>query len=138
MLAACAAIAPRFEKPGLSVAHIELVGGNLLQQNFRVTFKIHNPNDRTLPVSGLTAELRLEGESIATGSSARAFVVPALGDTEFDMMITADMALGLLKLAKHSGPVDYELTGTVKIDLPFFPSMQFHESGSFSLAPAPH
>jgi LEA14-like dessication related protein len=134
LLAACT---PRFEKPALSVASVEFLGGNLLQQNFQVTFNIHNPNDRTLPVSGLSAELRVGGDPIATGSSARAFVVPAFGDMQFDMTITADLALGLLKLAKRSDALDYELNGVVSIDLPFFRSLPFHQSGSFSLAPAP-
>src|ERR1700734_3291608 len=97
-LAACSLVAPKFERPTLAVVGIEMVNGNLLQQNFRVKFNIQNPNDRALPVSGLHASLSVGGEHIAQGQNDRAFVVPAKGDMEFDMMITANMALALLKL----------------------------------------
>ena len=43
LLAACSLIAPKFEKPNLSVVSIRLVGGNLLQQNFLVKLYIQNP-----------------------------------------------------------------------------------------------
>jgi hypothetical protein len=63
--------------------------------------------------------------------------VPAFGDTEFDMMITANMALGLLKLAnnldKQSDSIAYDLTGVVTIDLPFVGDVPFHQDGSFAL-----
>ena len=136
-MAACSLIAPKFEKPIVSVASVELVSGNLLQQNFRVKFDVQNPNDRALPVTGLHAELNVLGDRIATGVSDRAFVVPAHGDIQFDMTITANMALALLKLAakadKNSDSIDYDLTGGASVDLPFLRDIPFHQSGSFSL-----
>ncbi len=136
VLVACAAIAPKFEKPNLSVANIEMLNGNFLQQNFKVTFKIQNPNDRALPVNGLRAQLKVNGESIASGVSNHAFVVPALGESEFDMTITANMALALLKFANKTdqkSAVDYDLVGNVSIDLPFLRDLPFTQHGSFAL-----
>jgi LEA14-like dessication related protein len=137
-LCACSIFSPKLAKPTLSVVSIEMLHGNLLQQDFQVKFRIQNPNDRALPVKGLHAELRVGGDQIASGASQRAFVVPALGDSEFDMAITANMALGLLKLAshvdQHSNAIDYDLTGVVTIDIPLLGDVPFHQSGSFSLA----
>jgi LEA14-like dessication related protein len=128
---------PRFERPTVSVAGIELVNGNLLQQHFRVKFNIQNPNDRALPVRGLHASLSVGGEQIAQGQNDRAFVVPAQGDIAFDMMITANMALAVLKFAdkldQHADSIDYDLSGAASIDLPFLRDLPFHQSGSFSL-----
>ncbi|MFI4888988.1 MAG: LEA type 2 family protein [Steroidobacterales bacterium] len=141
LLAACvfvAACTPHFEKPVLSVVKIEYRGGNILQQDFQVSFNIHNPNARTLPVSGLEARLSVDGDTIASGSSNRAFVVPAMGDGQFDLSIRADMATGLLKLLGHRDELGYELTGTVSLDLPFFRSMPFHQSGVLPLRSASH
>lgn len=136
-MAACSLMAPKFEKPNLSVVSIEMVSGNFLQQNFLVKLNIQNPNDRSLPVNGVHVELNAFGEQVATGVSNRAFVVPALGETQFDMTITANMALALLKLANrsdtHSDVVDYDLTGAASIDLPFLRDLPFHQHGSFSL-----
>ena len=135
-LVACSLVTPKFERPTLSVAGIELLNGNLLQQNFRVKFNIHNPNDRALPVSGLHASLSVGGEHIAQGQNDRAFVVPARGDVDFDMMITANLGVALLKLAgkmdQHADSIDYDVSGAASIDLPFLRDLPFHQTGSFS------
>jgi len=137
VLSGCSLLAPRFEKPQIAVAGIALVGGNFLQQNFRVTVNIHNPNDRTLPVTRLHVEMHVGGEQVAAGVNAQPFVVPAQGDTQFDMNITANMALALLKLAgrnnAHADSIDYDMTGGAAIDLPFLRDLPFHQSGSLAL-----
>ena len=134
LLLCVAGCAPKFERPNLTVTGIELQGGNLLQQNFLVKFQVQNPNDRALPVNGLHAELNVAGERIASGVSNRAFVVPPMGEKNFDMTITANMALALLKLANQSGDsIDYEVTGAANLDLPFMHDLPFHQSGSLSL-----
>jgi len=136
-LAACSLLTPKFERPTLTVVGVELVGGNLFQQNFRVKFNIQNPNDRALPVSGLRASLNVGGEPIAQGQNDHAFVVPAAGSIDFDMMITANVALALLKLAnkmdQNADSIDYEVSGAASIDLPFLRDLPFHQAGSFSL-----
>src|SRR5258708_33678507 len=136
-LVACSLVTPKFERPTVSVTGIELVNGNLLQQNFRVKFNIRNPNDRALPVSGLHAALSVGGEPVAQGQNERAFVVPAKGDVEFDMMITANMALALLKLGhamdQHADSIAYDVSGAASVDLPFLHDLPFHQTGSFSL-----
>jgi LEA14-like dessication related protein len=135
LLAACA---PRFERPNLTVIGIEMQGGNFFQQNFLVKFQVQNPNDRALPVSGLHAELNVGGERIASGVSNKAFVVPPLGQSEFDVTITANMAVALLQLAnQHSDSIDYEVTGSANLDLPFMHDLPFHQTGSFPLK-TPH
>ncbi|MEA3135193.1 MAG: hypothetical protein QOG17_3039 [Gammaproteobacteria bacterium] len=135
-LAACAVIRPTFTQPILSVVSIELVSGNLLQQNFLVKLNVQNPNQRALPVTGLHAELNVAGERIASGVSNNAFVVPAQGSTEFDMTISANMAMALLKLSQtrdqHSDSIDYEMTGAASVDLPFLRDVPFRQKGSFS------
>jgi len=136
-LVACSLVTPKFERPTLSVAGIELLNGNLLQQNFRVKFNIQNPNDRALPVRGLHASLSVGGEQVAQGQNDHAFVVPARGGVDFDIMITANLGVALLKLAgkmnQHADTIDYEVSGAASIDLPFLPDLPFHQTGSVSL-----
>jgi len=136
-LGACSLVAPKFNRPNISVVSVELRGGNLLQQNFAVKLNIQNPNDRTLPVSGVHVELTVGGDQIATGVSDRAVVIPANGDSDFDMTIKANVALALLKLAnkmdQHSDAIDYDVSGAASVDLPFLRDLPFHQSGSFSL-----
>ena len=139
MMSLCiAACAPRFERPNLTVIGIEMQGGNFFQQSFLVKFQVQNPNDRALPVSGLHAELNVGGDRIASGVSNKAFVVPPMGESEFDMTITANMAVALLQLAnQHSDSINYEVTGSANLDLPFMHDLPFHQSGAFALK-TPH
>ena len=136
-LAACSLFTPKFERPNLSVVGIQMLDGNFFQQNFLVRLKIQNPNDRALPVNGLGADLKIAGEKFATGVSNRAFTVGAYGETEFEMTVSANMAVGLLKLlAKGDSKldaIDYDLSGKVSIDLPFMRSIPFHQNGAYSL-----
>ena len=137
LLTACPPFAANFEKPVLSFVSITLDGGNLLQQNFRVLMRIHNPNRRALPIKGLSADLRLSGEEVASGAVDRPFVVSASGDTDIELTIKANMALALLTLSQHpesrGDGISYELTGEAAVDLPFFRTMAFHQSGTLSL-----
>lgn len=137
ILPGCAVFAPQFVRPDLSVVAIEMRGGNLWQQNFVVTLQIHNPNDRALPVDRVDANLTLGGEAVASGVTSRAFVVPAHGATRFRMLITAHMAAGILKIAErvdaHQQAIDYQLSGTVRLRLPFLRTLPFRETGSLPL-----
>jgi LEA14-like dessication related protein len=136
-LSACSLFTPKFIRPNVTVIGIELRGGNLLQQTFAVRLNIQNPNDRALPVHGVHVELNVGGERIASGVSDRAVIVPALGESEFDMTITANLALALLKLTdkanQHAESIEYELSGAASIELPFLQDLPFHQSGSFGL-----
>jgi LEA14-like dessication related protein len=133
----CSLLAPKYQRPEVTVAGIELKGGNLLQQNFLVKFDVHNPNTRDLPVTSLRAELNVAGERVASGMTNNAFVVPAQSTTQFDMTITANLGLALLKLSQRpegaSSAIEYEMTGSASIDLPFLRDLPFRQTGSFSL-----
>ena len=57
-----------------------------------------------------------------------------MGESEFDMTITANVAAALLQLAnKNADLIDYELAGSANLDLPFLHEVPFHQAGSFSL-----
>jgi LEA14-like dessication related protein len=134
LLVLCVACTPKFERPILTVSSVELQSGNLFQQSFLVKFQVQNPNNRELPVQGLHAELDVGGQRIASGASNRSFVVPPMGQSEFDMTITANVAAALLQLAnQHADTIAYELSGAASLDLPFLHEVPFHQAGSFSL-----
>lgn len=145
VVAGCAvagcALAPSYQRPVLSVVSVELAGGNLLQQNLLVTFDIQNPNRRALPVTGLHAEVTVDGQRLASGVSNRPFVVPAQGSTQFDMNISANLGVLLLKLGQHgdgnANGIDYDMTGAASVDLPFLHELAFHQHGSFPLHTSP-
>ncbi len=136
-MAGCSVLAPKFERPDISVTSIQLLGGNLLQQKFLVKFDIQNPNDRAVPVTSLHAEINVGGARLASGVNNSAFVVPPHGSTQFDMTITANVAAALLQLSQardnDSSSIDYEMTGGAILNLPFLKELPFHQKGSFAL-----
>ncbi len=136
-LVGCSLMTPKFNRPNITVASIEMRGGNMLQQNFAVKLGIQNPNARALPVKGVHVELSAGGVQIASGVSDHDFVVPPFGDSQFDMTIKANLGAAVLllaqKLDQRAESVDYDLTGSASIDLPFLRDLPFRQSGSFSL-----
>jgi LEA14-like dessication related protein len=126
----------KLEKPRLEVVDVQLLKGDLLQQQLRLRMRVQNPNDRQLPVAGITYELVVAGEAFAHGESERNFVVPALGSAEFDVNVTANAATALLKilsLGRKLETVDYRLTGKVALSSGMLRSIPFDQKGSINL-----
>src|ERR1041384_7216551 len=98
LLGGCSLFVPKFETPQLSVVNVELQKSDLWEQRMKVRMRVVNPNDRPIPVKGLTVALDVQGQELAHGVSGAAFNVPALGEAEFVMNMTANMAGALLKL----------------------------------------
>jgi LEA14-like dessication related protein len=124
------------EKPKLEVVDVQLLKGDLLQQQLKVRMRVRNPNDRQLPVAGITYELAVAGEAFAHGESERDFVVPALGSAEFDVNVTANAATALLRLlagGRKLDSVDYRLTGKVALSSGMLRSIPFDEQGKINL-----
>ncbi len=61
------------------MVNVEFVKGDLLSQQLRVRMRVQNPNDRALPVRGITYEVELAGKAFAHGDSVSEFLVPAKG-----------------------------------------------------------
>ncbi|HXC58139.1 MAG TPA: LEA type 2 family protein [Steroidobacteraceae bacterium] len=134
LLAACSLT--HFEKPKLDVVDIQLLKGDLLQQQLKVRMRVENPNDRELPVRGITYELQLSGEAFAHGESEKDFVVPALGSAEFDVNVTANAASALLKLlagGRKLDEVEYRLVGKVLLASGMMRSIPFDHVGRIRL-----
>jgi LEA14-like dessication related protein len=133
----CTLVAPRFEHPTLSVVGVDVEAAQLAEQRFRVRMRVQNPNERALPVTGLSYTLQLAGEDFGHGQSANAFTVPAHGEMEFDMTVTTNLATAILRilprLSDSAQPIEYRMTGTVGTDLPFLRSIPFDERGSFQI-----
>jgi LEA14-like dessication related protein len=137
LLAACA-LTPKLAAPRLSVTEVQIVSSDLWEQRLRVRMHVQNPNDRALPVKGLEYTIEVEGQQFASGVSAASFTVPALGEAEFDMNVTTNLAGALLKLLAR-GPdalgqsVAYRLAGKVSLSEGLLRSIPFEERGTFTL-----
>jgi LEA14-like dessication related protein len=127
----------RFEAPHLSVIKVDMVDSDLLSQRFKVRLRVQNPNDRELPVRGVSVKLELAGEQFGDGVSGERFVVPAYGEAEFDMLLTTNLASAVMrylgKKDKGEDSVDYRLSGNVDIDKAMLHSIPFSDSGKLPI-----
>jgi LEA14-like dessication related protein len=135
-LPACSALGYKFETPQLSVVGVELVRGDLAQQQLRVRLHVVNPNRRELPVSGIDCEIEVAGEKFAHGESEREFVVPPQGEADFDMLVSANAASTVLRIATggfRGDKLEYRLIGTVKLGNGLLRKLPFEHRGSVAL-----
>jgi LEA14-like dessication related protein len=133
--AGCAAI-PKLEAPKLSVVGLKLQGGDFFSQKLQVRMRVFNPNDRELPIKGITYRLEVNNTELGNGSTLLPFTVPAMGEAEFDMQITANLAGALGKLLgrrNSSEALDYRLVGEVALSSGFLRHIPFDERGSVKL-----
>jgi LEA14-like dessication related protein len=134
---ACSTFGPKLEAPRLTLVRVAMTSGDIFSQQFLVRLHVQNPNDRDLPVRGIDYQLFLQGDSFAEGVSNKPFVVPALGETEFDMTVRTNFVSGvgrLLSRLNGRDQVDYVLEGKVLTDLGMIKKIPFQESGTVSLA----
>jgi LEA14-like dessication related protein len=136
-MSGCSLLAPKLEKPKLSVVNVELQKSDLWEQRLKVRMRVENPNDRPIPVKGLTVALDVQDQEIAHGVSGASFLVPALGEAEFDMNMTANMAGALLKLlgtgSQLGDSLDYRIKGKLSLSEGLFRSIPFEDRGSVRL-----
>lgn len=137
--AGCAGFGSRLEPPKLSVVGVEIVRGDLFEQRFKARMRVRNPNDRSIAVRGVSYSLQIGGEELGRGLSGSSFTVPALGEAEFDMLVTANLAgtvMRLLERARSDGLPDslsYRLRGEVKLAEGLVRSIPFDEKGAVKL-----
>lgn len=135
-LAGCGSLAPKLQEPRLEVVDITLLKSDLLQQQLKVRLRVINPNDRELPVRGISCQMELAGHPFADGQSEHEFVVPALGSAEFDVGVTANAAGALLKMLGGGHKLDtlpYRLHGKVSLSSGLLRSIPFDKTGDFKL-----
>ena len=137
-LGGCSLLHPKFETPKLSVVNVELLKSDLWEQRMKVRMRVQNPNARPIPVKGLTCALEVQGQELAHGVSGAAFNVPALGEAEFDMNMTANMAGALIKLLGSGAntlgdQVEYRVTGKLSLSEGLLRSIPFEDHGTFRL-----
>jgi LEA14-like dessication related protein len=134
-LAGCAAMVPKLEAPQLTVTGVVIGGGNVQQQQIRLTFHASNPNDRAIAIRSIECNLEIEGTAFAQGTTDAAFTLPPLGATDFDLNVTANLNTVLAALAGGLGhhAVDYRVYGQVHLQGGMLRTIPFDQKGRVRL-----
>ncbi len=133
----CATKLSQLEDPKLNLVGFKLIGAQLLEQRYELTFRLINPNDVALPITGIYYEVELEGKEFATGVNASPIDIPAYGETR----ITVEMSTTLLQSIRSLAAIaeakpeslDFNLKGHLKVNLPMVGKIPFSETGQIKL-----
>jgi LEA14-like dessication related protein len=137
LLVACAGLGSKLETPRVSFVGLKPLEASLFAQRLEVRLRVQNPNSLALPVKGLEIDVELAGEQFAHGISAREFTVPANGEAEFDMIITANAATALIRILggdrESRAAIPYRLKGKLSTRLGMLRSIPFDQSGTLPI-----
>jgi len=84
-LSGCAGLAGRGEPVSVTVADLRMGTASLLEQQYFVTLRIQNPNDRDLAIRGVAFQLDLNDKTFAKGTTATTLVVPRFSTATVDV-----------------------------------------------------
>lgn len=134
LLSGCASTL-KLEAPKVSVVAMKVQSADIFSQRLQIRMRVQNPNDRELPIKGITYRIEVDDAELGQGQTDAAFVVPAMGEAEFDMQFTANLAGALSRLLGRKGAdtIDYRLRGEVALSSGFLRHIPFDERGSVKL-----
>ena len=134
-LGGCASMLPKLAAPTLVITGVSIGGGNLQQQQIRLTFHASNPNDRAIAIRSIECNLELEGAAFAQGATDAPFILPPLGEIDFDLNVTANLntVLGLLAGGFAHHMVDYRIYGQVHLQGGVLRTIPFDQKGRVRL-----
>jgi LEA14-like dessication related protein len=140
LLNACSGLGD-LQTPQLEVLGVQMMSTDMFAQRFVVRMHVKNPNDIELPVKGIDYTLLLMGDLFAEGQTNEPFVLPALGEAEFDMTVTTNFVSSLGRLISRMGGgklenIDYELAGTLLIDKGMVRKIPFNKRGTLDFTRA--
>ncbi|MBI9084548.1 MAG: LEA type 2 family protein [Desulfobacterales bacterium] len=140
ILISCSAFTRSLEKPTLDIVDFRVLEARLLEQRYSLVFRVKNPNAMDLPVTGVHYNLKLEGEDFANGVSSKPFLVPAYGESEFEIEVTTSLFRIIQQLASlMSQPpkeLNYEIRGQIRVDKVFIGNLAFNSKGKIQMPKA--
>jgi LEA14-like dessication related protein len=133
----CAAKFNQLEEPKLNLVGFKLIDAQLLEQRYELTFRLLNPNDVALPITGIYYEVELAGKAFATGVNASPVDVPAYGETRVTVEMSTTLLQSIRQLATlaeaQPQQLDFHLKGHLNVNLPMLGKIPFSEKGQIKL-----
>ena len=141
LLAACSTMPSNLVAPSVEVLGVQMMSTDMFAQRFKLRMLVNNPNDLELPVTGLEYTVLMLGDRFAEGVSNEAFLLPAKGEAEFDMMVTTSFVSSFGRLLSRAGGgklenIDYEITGKVFVEKGMLRKIPFNHRGTVDFSRA--
>ena len=140
LLVSCAQLSimpPKLVEPTVELISIKLGKLSFFEQKLIARLKVTNPNDLEVPVASLSCFVELENNMVASGLSTEPFVLPAMAEHEFEMLISTSaikMSRSIARFVKaRKESVEYRVSGKLKVDIPFVGPFSFEKDGKVEI-----
>ena len=138
LLIGCAGVGKQLEPPRVSLANIRVEEVSGLETAFEIQMRVFNANDVDLKVTGIKAELEINGQPFATGVSNSPVEIPSYG-TELVTITVYSSVIKMFKSVyglKGSEGLKYRLNGKIRVSAGnnmMLTSLPFESEGQVSL-----
>ncbi len=138
LMGGCATNESIVDLPRVSLNDVELMKAGFDGQTFLLRFGVDNPNLFPLPVTLVRYQIHLADQKFASGEVSSAFSIPAAGNGDFDLRVELDLlkqASGLIAVVRSGmrHHVEYELHGSLSVDIPLVKPIPFSSTGSVQI-----
>jgi LEA14-like dessication related protein len=117
LLVGCAGIGRQLDPPRISLAHIQPQEFTGLEAVLQIKLRVFNTNDVDLNVSGIEADLEINGRPFATGVSKVAVKIPSFENKLVPVTVyssVVDIVKGIHRFQKAE-QLKYRLTGKLRV-----------------------
>ncbi len=137
-MSGCAGMDAVISSPSVRLTSVEITDVDLHRQTFLLGFEVSNPNPFPLPIKSIQYRVRLGEQRFASGETRGNFTVPSDGNGEFMISVELDLLRMTSQLSSligtgMRGNMDYELSGSFALDIPFAKPLAFSSSGRIEL-----
>lgn len=135
LLVSCATLGS-YEEPELTLIDMQPAESGNLEQRFKLRFRLLNPNDVALPVTGVRYKVDVLGETFASGATNSDFTVDGFADAEFEVTVGVSLLRAtrvLMKAMNNTGePFSYRLDARIKTTIPFLGDVRVVREGELA------
>src|SRR5687768_9843028 len=85
VLSGCAGLPGGMQPLNVTLADVRPLQMGLLEQEYAMRIRVQNPNQREIPLQGVSFAVELNGKTFAKGVSRQTGTVPAFGDVLLDV-----------------------------------------------------
>jgi LEA14-like dessication related protein len=135
MLAGCAGMFNR-EEVRVNVVGIEPVASQGLELRFNVKLRLQNPTDSTVNFNGVSLEIEVNNQTLASGVSSQSGSVPRFGETLISVPVTVpafSAARQVIALASRTDTSNVPFVMNGRLAGGAFGSIRFSDKGTLPL-----
>ncbi len=118
-LTACSLFGGYQETPRVSLVGIQPIEMGLLEQRYELQLRILNPNDKEIPVKGLSYSIEINGHEFAYGVSRQPVTIPPFSEALLDVEVVSNLLNVMQQFqeisAESSNSLKYRLRGKISL-----------------------